>query len=279
MTCEFDQGTKLEECEDARKSLVGIMIQGAAGLAKFLTDKGGFKSGDVTSDDILDLAGRIGAAPIVYWRDDILRAATSGWEIWQDQTLDPHPLLDQQVWLFEKPWTIHSLREGGRTMDVLMSFIGSFREVKMVFLVLACHQPSADGRCQVAWFFTPILLESQTLYGRNLAELAAAMAFMKLRIASVERRLPPRHVRRQLERAGASAPDIRIVTLRRKENKEPGGSRDVQWSCQWIVGGHWRNQWYESRQEHEPVYIVPYLKGPKDKPLRVPRKVLYDLVK
>lgn len=81
------------------------------------------------------------------------------------------------------------------------------------------------------------------------------------------------------ESDGTVPPDIRTVTLGRANERKAGGDRDVQWENQWIVGGHWRNQWYESRQTHEPVYILPYVKGPEDKPLRVPKQVLYKVAK
>lgn len=35
----------------------------------------------------------------------------------------------------------------------------------------------------------------------------------------------------------------------------------------WIVRGHWRNQYYPSRNDHRPIWIDPHLAGPEDKPL------------
>lgn len=56
-----------------------------------------------------------------------------------------------------------------------------------------------------------------------------------------------------------------------------GGSTEphlVDWSCQWIVRGHWRNQWYPSEGRHKQRYVPPYVKGPPDKPLRVTERVV-----
>lgn len=47
------------------------------------------------------------------------------------------------------------------------------------------------------------------------------------------------------------------------------GSTLIEWSHRWIVSGHWRNQWYPSSGTHELTYILPYVKGPDDKPLRI----------
>ncbi|GAI71048.1 unnamed protein product [marine sediment metagenome] len=63
-----------------------------------------------------------------------------------------------------------------------------------------------------------------------------------------------------------------MIVLRKAVYKG-GGHRDVEWACQWIVGGHWRNQWYPSKHEYRPKYIASYIKGPEDKPLRNPGRL------
>ncbi|MCI0554288.1 MAG: hypothetical protein L0287_25355, partial [Anaerolineae bacterium] len=64
--------------------------------------------------------------------------------------------------------------------------------------------------------------------------------------------------------------NINIVNLRR--NSAPGrdtqNQRPIEWSCQWIVSGHIRNQYYPSEDAHRLIYIAPYAKGPEDKPFK-----------
>jgi hypothetical protein len=66
-----------------------------------------------------------------------------------------------------------------------------------------------------------------------------------------------------------------VVKLRREqgERHEPTGE-EGNYSHRWIVGGHWRNQWYATESIHRQIWISPYVKGPEDRPLIVrPRRV------
>lgn len=91
--------------------------------------------------------------------------------------------------------------------------------------------------------------------------------------------IPPRGVRRRLERVGVTEiPTTRVVQLRRRiEKRKPEGTREVEWSHRWLVGatdgGFWRNQWLPSTQAHRLQWIMPYVKGPDDKPLVVKDEV------
>jgi hypothetical protein len=91
-----------------------------------------------------------------------------------------------------------------------------------------------------------------------------------------------RAARRRAEREMAFPPEfgeIRVIALRRV-NRHSFDDRDsdsegVDWSHRWIVGGHWRNQWYPSIDDHRQIWINPYIKGPDDKPF-VPRDTVWD---
>lgn len=94
------------------------------------------------------------------------------------------------------------------------------------------------------------------------------------RIAVAETQLVDRHMRKRAAKVGHVPEDgIRVVTLRRPTQEQTGGSRLVEWSCRWVVSGHWREQWYAKSEEHRPVWIAPYPKGPADKPLVLNDKV------
>lgn len=102
--------------------------------------------------------------------------------------------------------------------------------------------------------------------------IAACMAFMNQRILTHQRERADRSTRRRLERAGwVHDPEIKVITLRRASSAtaHPDAERDaVEWSCRWVVSGHWRQQFYASSGEHRPVFVLPYIKGPEDRPLK-----------
>jgi len=110
-------------------------------------------------------------------------------------------------------------------------------------------------------------------------DILAALRFMQMGFVGVERVVLPRHLRRQAELGRRPPlPEIKTVTLRRaarEERAKVGESEPREWSCQWIVGAHWRKQWLPSKGTHEPRYIQPYLKGDPEKPLRQPKGPVY----
>jgi hypothetical protein len=91
-----------------------------------------------------------------------------------------------------------------------------------------------------------------------------------------------RHVRRRIERTEwPSSPVIRVVQLRRRESRSTHEVTPTErdWSCQWVVRGHWRQQFYPSKHANLPIWITPYVKGPQDKPLRPPRATVFAVVR
>lgn len=72
-------------------------------------------------------------------------------------------------------------------------------------------------------------------------------------------------------------PKIRRLTLRpMRYVRTAPGERDAkgrEYRCRWVVRGHWRQQWYAATQEHRPVYIASYLKGPEGAPLNTAERV------
>jgi len=125
---------------------------------------------------------------------------------------------------------------------------------------------------------SPLLFEQRTWERHANADDRAqvmtmhrhAQAFWRLmsQLVPVKERLP-RQARRQRERKRL-IPDVTVIHLRRvRPSGEPvePGEGSVEWQRQWIVRGHWRNQWYPSIKEHRQIWISPYVKGPEDKPL------------
>lgn len=87
-----------------------------------------------------------------------------------------------------------------------------------------------------------------------------------------------RDVRRSYARAGRGEPDITYVTLRRSyvpnESSETGtDSAGRRYHNRWITSGHWREQFYPSRDTHERIWIPEHIKGPEGAPLLLKKRV------
>jgi len=103
----------------------------------------------------------------------------------------------------------------------------------------------------------------------------ALFALLNSSVATVTTERAQRAARRQLERANSPLTgDVVVIRLRRAhaEGTTPGESA-VEWSRRWIVSGHWRKAWRPSVKAHRLVWIAPFVKGPEDKPLVIPRRV------
>ena len=121
--------------------------------------------------------------------------------------------------------------------------------------------------------------------GESVMRLFLALClFLQQRIVTAPPMRAERGTRRRLERAGwQSEPVIRVIQLRRVDQH---ATHDVEvahaahnWSCQWVVRGHWRQQPYPSMHTVQPLWITPYVKGPVGKPLKPPRATVFAVVR
>lgn len=102
--------------------------------------------------------------------------------------------------------------------------------------------------------------------------LLAVWMLLGQTLATAEEIPLDRATRKRAARAGEPEPRVRIIDLRAR--RRAGSSESQQTAAagrdyhhQWVVRGHWRQQWYPSREAHRPVWISPYIKGPEDAPL------------
>lgn len=108
--------------------------------------------------------------------------------------------------------------------------------------------------------------------------LQSTFRLMQQRIAVKHFERPERQARHEAKRVGMR-PDTEVVVVRlRREKGEPAEptGESANYSHRFIVGGHWRNQPYESLGIYRQIWIAPYVKGPKDKPLIVRPKRVYQ---
>lgn len=106
-------------------------------------------------------------------------------------------------------------------------------------------------------------------------------------IASVDRIRLPRAERRRCQRQGVPDGDVQVMTLRHRIREDldleermaaeaaehPAEATRSGPSCRFLVRGHTRWQHYPKDNEHRPIWISPYVKGPDGAPFRTPERV------
>ena len=115
----------------------------------------------------------------------------------------------------------------------------------------------------------------------KVSVVGACLALLQQEVLCYERQTADRHTRRRLAHSGWSDPPlVNVVRLRRRATGQ-GTSEvsDVEWTCQWLVRGHWRQQWHPSVKHHEVRWISPHVKGPPDKPLKQTSVPLFAVVR
>jgi hypothetical protein len=119
---------------------------------------------------------------------------------------------------------------------------------------------------------------------RELDALSAAFLFLNQRIVRVDTCGDGPHVDAQERSSRTDAdpsPLVRTVELRRLTTRldRDTAPRQVEWSHRWLVSAHWRRQYYPSTDEHRPILISAYVKGPPEKPLKPPRAKVFAVVR
>lgn len=107
----------------------------------------------------------------------------------------------------------------------------------------------------------------------------SAASWLRQRVVTSEKAEGVRQVARRIQREYKldETPRVSVVELRRREvvsRAEPAAPGEKRnFSCRFVVHGHFRNQWYARRQEHAPKWIEAYVKGPNDAPLKASTRV------
>ncbi|NAE18036.1 hypothetical protein [Enterococcus hirae] len=78
----------------------------------------------------------------------------------------------------------------------------------------------------------------------------------------------------RLKRQRRKPERVHVIQLRRPaHDRHSGPVADRHYDHRWAVRGHWRKQWYPSRNDHQPIWIAPHIKGPEGAPLKTGEKV------
>lgn len=104
-----------------------------------------------------------------------------------------------------------------------------------------------------------------------LATILSMLAFLKSPYTSVEERKLPRQWRHGESALAKNDADkvIHVVELRRsaKDAVAAYAAESRAFKHRWWVAGHFRSQWYASKQSHEVIWIAPHIKGPDGAPM------------
>jgi hypothetical protein len=86
----------------------------------------------------------------------------------------------------------------------------------------------------------------------------------------------PRPARKEAKRLGATKDTgITVITLRRPRTDSfpENGDGEKRYHFQWLVRGHWRNQWYPSLKQHRQKWVSDYWKGDPNDPIKFTERV------
>lgn len=141
-----------------------------------------------------------------------------------------------------------------------------------------------DTGCAAAMLGTPISeMKNGAIETAIMSFWVASTLWLQQRVLVADRVKADRASRR---RAGIAADDSRgwlnVVNLRRAERHDgttDAEADDGRYACQWVVRGHWRQQFYPSTNERRPLWIMPYVKGPEDAPLKAPRSTVFAVTR
>jgi hypothetical protein len=116
-----------------------------------------------------------------------------------------------------------------------------------------------DGFRKMAWAWSA---------ERMVRFLIAGALWIQQDVVATRDVSPTRGPRKRAERVRLE-PTVKVVELRKRRYEAPPGTDDhhaVEWSCSWVVRGHWRKQ--PVKEGIKLLWIDPYVKGDTEKPLK-----------
>ena len=153
------------------------------------------------------------------------------------------------------------------------------------------NDPAFLPECHISWQFDSTLEEAEaTAFAKDanaaipsrqiMRLLLTSCLFVKQRILELARNRPDRAQRKWAAKIELPDSDCRIVQLRQKQyERKDGESEERDWSCHWLVKGHWRAQYHPSTGIHEPLWILPHLKGDFEKPFKPPTETAFAVTR
>jgi hypothetical protein len=239
-------------------------------------------------------------AEVFSWTADTSRAAFLASRTIPGDSVITHTMLPAPAcwWFFEEPLALRwspVIEEPATCSAMVVSSAldqGLHGEATIMLGMLYEFYDVPAGRLLVpcGWFTATEGETLNSLHARHIKAgssavqtfrfVLAACVWLRQRILTLGLGHIERHRRKQLAREHQQPmpSDVKVIQLRRLESSpqaRTGDAEPVDWSCRWIVNGHWRNQPYKG--DRKLIYIMPFVKGPEDKPLRVPTHTVYQV--
>ncbi|MEP7115831.1 MAG: hypothetical protein ABI862_21380 [Ilumatobacteraceae bacterium] len=285
----IDSSTGEQLCRAQLKTAEGDYARAGLGLppldylkyGKCLVDSLAYGDPYYWSSEMCDLLGKTSAdMPDWTFKADVLPSTEGCFYFSRPLALDAWETRDSD--LVAISWCRVRPAEGEAISGVLLAF---WTQMPM--------RPSGVPVTMFSWSFNEkmsslwsiaegsIPIKNKGRFLGKVRAFATACAFIQQRILVTQRERPERHTRKRVADIWEHEPHVRIVKLRREvSGDQPAGNgRPVAWSCQWVVSGFWRQQYYPSADEHRPIYILPYIKGPVGMPLKAPATKVFEVIR
>jgi hypothetical protein len=226
-------------------------------------------------------------APLYFWTARIAHVVEQASRSYPLQEQAFAPILPHAFCAFEQPvlWVVmHGVRAG---LSALTWMTGIDEETGVVKLRVR-GLVWTGGRCSVCFSIeikNPRELpnpdgdptfedEARAVY----RWICAASMFVEQRLTEESSAPVGRHVAKRAAHVSVS-PTCHVIHMRRldrrRHDETVGDGAAIDWQYQWLVRGHWRQQFYPSAGRHVPRWIAPYVKGPHDRPMKTPKPTVF----
>lgn len=302
VTMHARRGPSLETAEDVlieRAGIVAALFQHGLGylsddVIRWLGEP--MHKGITTQHTSLTAGASLLEAMPYLWIEEMRQAAVAGADDLPRHTIGkgtlPHPIMwwtypndmsmtahgpgSLEVFgLGSKPGLIGSIIHPGMTKD--MQFCIQQTDIMV-------HSDSDSAEAASAYY---LLTEQLIPFGatfpddcvnegqrHKVATLLAMLAFVRsphLLHFRADARRPYRRMMQRTQAPKGMVQSVGFTILRHPKAvgyEGPDESQEVNWQHRWLVGGHYRNQWYPSAESHQVIWIAPYLKGPEGAPMK-----------
>lgn len=224
----------------------------------------------------------------VYWDASLFSAAACGAPQMFAGRRFPALSPPCQVWILDDSATVYSYISPERSSNLILCAVILATDPKYIFTA-SVYKPNSDEDysvqdLRVNIYSSHLETESDSTIQPHTewAYICGAIEFVTqpfVESASLDRVASFSGAHHNQKRNDAKK--IQIVYLRRREQHPTinGQPNPVDWSCQWLVQGHWRSQFHPSDKTHKPIFIQSYVKGPEDKPFKASAQRIYAAVR
>ncbi|MGI4787496.1 MAG: hypothetical protein ACRYFS_01455 [Janthinobacterium lividum] len=220
------------------------------------------------------------SAEIVLWRPDLLQSAESQADYYADvRVVEANLPRKNEFWCFYGPEVVS--RTIGGTHKLFLQVLISGVPMNKRFAALVAFYYPYEGDTILLDTLPLVRFVSSLNVGHSPQDIEAqrllacltfrAQPFIDVETLDIQH---TRSERRRMEREGRTLPTAQIINLRPKKgevdedvNDQPTTRREYQY--QFFVSAHLRKP-NPRMKEQRPIWVSPYIKGPKDKPLKPP---------